>query len=282
MPQTVIDLLQKGIEANNADIFRHDNVIHLPGDGDLVITGDLHGHCRNFERIVTFSDLPHNPNRHVILQEIIHGGPEDPCGGCLSYRLLLDVVRYKLKYPDNVHLVMGNHDTAFINNSEVMKNGKEMNRAMHLALENEFSGAGADVELAFRQFLFSQPLGIRCENRIWISHSLPDCRMMNRFDPKIMNRQLKINDVVRPGSAYLLTWGRRHTQDLLDELGEAFDVDTFILGHQPQEKGWCCIGKNLIILASDHDHGCIICCELAKSYTIEQIIELIVPLASIS
>src|SRR4030042_4752971 len=227
MPQTVIDLLKKGIEANNADIFRHGNLLHLPVDGDLVITGDLHGHCRNFQRIVTFADLAHNPNRHVILQEIIHGGPEDSRGGCLSYKLLLEVVRYKLRYPDNVHLIMGNHDTAFINNSEVMKNGREMNRAMRLALENEFPDAGADVELAIRQFLFSQPLAVRCENRIWVSHSLPGDRMMDKFDLHIINRQLKINDVARPGSAYLLTWGRQHSQNLLDKLAEFLDVDTF-------------------------------------------------------
>jgi hypothetical protein len=177
---------------------------------------------------------------------------------------------------------MGNHDTAFINNSEVMKNGREMNRAMRLALENEFPDVGAEVELAIRQFLFSQPLAVRCENRIWLSHSLPGDRMMDKFDLHIMNRQLKINDVARPGSAYLLTWGRRHSQDLLDKLAEYFDVDVFILGHQPQEQGWCRAGKNLIILACEHDHGCIISCDLEKYYTVEQIIELVVPLASIS
>ncbi len=281
MPQTIVDLLNKGIEAGNADKFRRGNLIHLPAEGSLTIAGDIHGHRRNFERVVAFADLANNPDRHIVLQEIIHGGPEDSQGGCLSYKLLFDVVRYKLSFPDHVHIIMGNHDTAFINNSEVMKNGKEMNRAMRLALDREFRGAGSDVELAIRQFLFSQPLAVRCDNRIWVSHSLPGDRYIDKFDPNILDRQLKINDVVRPGSAYLLTWGRKHSQTLLDKMAKLFDVDIFILGHQWQEEGWCQAGKNLIIIASDHNHGCLLSISLAESYTVEQLIDSIAPLTSI-
>ena len=282
MPQTIIDLLNKGIEANNADKYRRDNLVYLPVEGSVIVTGDLHGHRRNFERIVAFADLANNPDRHIVLQEIIHGGPEDSLGGCLSYRLLYDVVRYKLNFPDRVHVIMGNHDTAFINSSEVMKDGREMNRAMSLALDREFGPDGTEVELATKQFLFSQPLAVKTESRIWISHSLPGDRFIGKFDPQILNRQLKVNDVVRPGSAYLLTWGRRHSQALLDKLAGQFDIDVFILGHQPQEKGWNQAGENLVIIASNHNHGCLLPINLAQSYTVEQLLESIVPLASIS
>jgi hypothetical protein len=195
---------------------------------------------------------------------------------------LFDVVRYKVSFPDRAHVIMGNHDTAFINNSEVMKEGKEMNRAMRAALEREFRQAGAEVELAIRQFLFSQPLAVRCDNRIWLSHSLPSDRFVGKFDPEVLRRQLKVNDVVRPGSAYLLTWGRKHGQGLLDKMAELLDVDIFILGHQAQEQGWSQAGRNLIILASNHDHGCLLPVDLARSYTVERLIKSIVPLASVS
>ena len=281
MPQTVIDLLKKGMEANHADKFRRANVVHLPADGNLILTGDLHGHRRNFEKIVSFADLANRPDRHVLLQEVIHGGPEDAYGGCLSYRLLYDVVRYKLRYPDRVHVIMGNHDTAYINNSEVMKDGREMNRAMHSAMQREFQGAVADIELAMKQFLFSQPLALRCENRIWVSHSLPAGHLVEKFDPVVLDRQLKVNDVVRPGSAYLLAWGRNHSQALLDHMAKLLDTDIFILGHQPQEQGWGRAGENLIILDSNHNHGCLLPIDLAKSYTVEQLMESIVLLASV-
>ena len=282
MPQAIIDLLNKGVEANNTDRFRQGNLIRLPADGSLIITGDIHGHRRNFERITTFADLANNPDRHIVLQEIIHGGPEDSEGGCLSYKLLFDVVRYKLNFHDRVHIIMGNHDTAFINDSEVIKNGKEMNRSIRLALDREFQQESSDIELAIRQFLFSQPLAVRCDNRIWLSHSLPSDLYIDKFDQQVLDRQLKNNDCKRPGSAYVLTWGRNHSQALLDKMAKLFDVDIFILGHQPQQQGWRRAGENLIIIASDHNHGCLLSVNLAKSYTIEQLIDSIVPLASIS
>jgi len=282
MPQTIIDLLNKGVEANNADKFRRGNLLHLPADGSLIVTGDIHGHRRNFERIVAFADLANKPDRHIVLQEIIHGGPQDSKGGCLSYKLLFDVVRYKLSFPDRVHIIMGNHDTTFINNSKVMKDGKEMNRSIKSALDREFKQASTDIQLAIRQFLFSQPLAVRCDNRIWLSHSLPSDRYLDKFDTEVLERQLKINDVVKPGSAYLLTWGRKHSQALLDKMAKLSDVDIFILGHQPQQQGWSRAGENLIIIASDHNHGCLLAFSLAKSYTVEQLIDLIIPLTFIS
>lgn len=282
MSQAIIDMLNKGIEANHADRFRQGNIVRLPREGSLVITGDIHGHRRNFERITSFCDLENNPTRHVILQEIIHGGSEDSEGGCLSYQLLFDIVRYKLSFPDQVHILIGNHDTSFINNSKVMKNGKEMNASMRQALEREFKESCPEVKLALSQFLFSQPLALRTENRIWASHSLPSARLLDKFDPEILDRELKVNDCVKPGSAYLLTWGRGHTQSVLDKMAEMFDIDIFILGHQAQPQGWGRLGNNLIIVASDHNHGCLIPIELDKSYSLEQLVDSIVPLASIS
>jgi len=257
-------------------------LIHLPAEGSLIITGDIHGHRRNFERIVTFSDLADNPDRHVVLQEIIHGGPQDSEGGCLSYKLLFDVARYKLSFPDQVHIIMGNHDTTFINDSEVMKNGKEMNQPMNLALDREFQQDSADIKLAIRQFLLSQPLAVRCDNRIWLSHSLPGNLYVKKFDKQILQRPLEIGDCEKPGSGYLLTWGRRHSQDTLDKMAKLFDADIFILGHQPQQQGWSRAGNNLIILASNHNHGCLLPINLTESYTIEQLIDSIVPLTSIA
>ena len=281
MLQTTIDLLNRGIQANQTDKFRRGNLIHLPAKGSVIISGDIHGHRRNLERLVTCADLAGHPDQHIILQEIIHGGPEDAAGGCLSYQLLFQAVQWKLECPDQVHFVMGNHDTAFIISSEVMKNGKEMNRAMTAALERQFGPASADIQLAIRQLLLSQPLAVRCANRIWISHSLPSDRFVSQFDTGIFERELRIGDCEKPGSAYLLTWGRRHSQATLDRMAGLLDVDTFVLGHQPQPEGWRRAGNNLIILASDHNHGHMLPVDLAKTYAIDELTQAIVPLASI-
>jgi len=281
MLQTIIELLNKGAEANYADKFRQGNLVCLPAQGSLVAAGDIHGHRRNFERIITFADLQNNPDRHIVLQEIIHGGPEDREGGCLSYKLLFDAVRYKLSFPHRIHIIMGNHDTAFITDEEIMKNGKKMNRSLRAALNREFQQKSNIVEQAIKEFLLSQPLAVRCNNRIWLSHSLPSDYYIHKFDQQILQRKLEINDCKKPGSAYLLAWGRNHSQALLDKLAKSLDVDIFILGHQSQQQGWCQAAKNLIIIASDHGHGCLLPIDLSKNYTVSELTNLIVPLASI-
>ena len=281
MSQEIINLFKKGAEANNADKYRQGNLICLPSNGSLVISGDIHGNWRNFERIYAHADLTNNPDRHLILQEIIHGGPEDSEGGCLSYKLLLEAINCKMSFPGQVHFIMSNHDTAFITSNEVMKNGRKMNLAMESALNREFGQDGPNIKIAIKEFLFSQPLAVKCDNRIWISHSLPNDRQIDKFDQQIFDNPIAIKDLIKPGSVYFLTWGRKHSQKLLNKLAGMFDVDIFVLGHQPQTQGWSQEGKNLIIIDSEHNHGCLLSISLEKSYTMDQLIEAIVPLASI-
>ena len=282
MPHTIVDLLDRAAQANHTDQFRLGSLISLPARGSLIAAGDIHGHRRNFERLLAFADLDNNPDRHVVLQEIIHGGPTDSEMGCLSYELLFDVARYKLNYPDRVHIIMGNHDIAFISNSEVIKDSREMNRSMRLALARRFADDSPQIEQAMSRFLLSQPLAVRCDNRIWLSHSLPGDRYLDKFDHQVIHRKLEAGDCEKPGSAYLLTWGRNITEAALDKIAQLFDVDIFILGHQPQPQGWANLGKNCIIIASDHSHGCLLPINLAESCTVDRLVESIVPLASIS
>ncbi|PKL46238.1 MAG: hypothetical protein CVV39_07475 [Planctomycetes bacterium HGW-Planctomycetes-1] len=281
MAEEFVKLLEDGIAANERDKCRKANLIVLPKAGDVVVAGDIHGHKRNFERIVSYSKLEENPDRHLVLQEIIHGGPEDEQGGCLSFEVLADAVRLKIEYPDRVHFILANHDTAFINNSDVMKNGKEMNTAMREAMQRRYGQDAQKIESAIERFLFSQPLAVRCPNRIWISHSLPSNRMLEKFDFTIFDRELKISDIVRPNSAYLLTWGRGQSSESLKFIAAQLDADLFILGHQVQESGWMSNDENLIIIDSQHNHGHLLRIDLKAEYTIKKLVDSLIPIASI-
>ena len=281
MPQKTIELLKAGKTANIDDKFREHNILQLPSEGNILITGDIHGHLRNLERIISFSDLQNNPGRHVVLQEIIHGGAKDCSGNCISYKTLFKAVRFKLDFPHNVHFIMGNHDTAFICNNEVMKNGIRMNQSMHQALTDEFASAAEDVEIAIKQFLFSQPLAARTGNGVWMSHSLPNECHLDEFDCSIFQRDIQLCDCKKGGQVYLLTWGRRFTEQSVNKLSEKLNCEFFILGHQPQEKGWCRKFDNTIILASDHEHGCFMSIDLAQPYSVDILTEQIRPFSSV-
>lgn len=282
MPQQSIQLCREGAELNRSCPFRKGNVVHLPETGNVIVSGDLHGHHRNFERIQKRADLENNPQTYVILQEIIHGGPEDDYGGCLSWRLLFEAIRYKINFPNQVHILLGNHDTAAITESAVLKGGKEMNQAMQASMKRYFSEHYQKVHEAMCDYLMSQPLAIRTPNRIWLSHSLPADRYVEDFDLSIFNRPYTLDDIERPNPVYLLTWGRRHSPEALKRLAQMFDADIFILGHQPQDMGWALTSPNTLILASEHNFGCLLEFDLDKPYTPAGLSGNIVPLNTIA
>ena len=72
------------------------------------------------------------------------------------------------------------------------------------------------------------------------------------------------------------------SQGLLNRLRDILNADLFIAGHQPQPEGWAKAGDNLLILASDHNHGCLIQLDLDRPYSLEQAEQLIIPLSSIA
>lgn len=281
MLQQSIQLCREGAELNRSCQLRQGNVIHLPDTGKVIISGDLHGHRRNFERIKKFADLEKNPSTYVILQEIIHGGPEDDYGGCLSWRLLFDAIHYKIQFPNQVHILLGNHDTAAISNNAVLKAGKEMNRAMQSAMQRHFEEHYEAVYAAMTEYMLSQPLAIRSKNGIWLSHSLPGDQYIDNFDLSIFNRPYTLDDIERPNPVYLLTWGRRHSNEALLRWAEMLDVKTFILGHQPQDTGWSLAGDNTIIIASEHSFGCLLDFHLERTYTAGELADHITPLNTI-
>ncbi|MHC5118813.1 MAG: metallophosphoesterase [Planctomycetota bacterium] len=281
MPQQNIQLCKEGADLNRSCRFRKGNIVALPEMGKVIVAGDLHGHRRNFERIQKRADLANNPWTHVVLQEIIHGGPEDDYGGCLSWRLLFDVIHYKIEFPDQVHILLGNHDTAVITNSSVLKSGKEMNRAMQAAMRRQFESHYDEVYAAMTEYLLSQPLAVRCVNRIWLSHSLPADQDIEQFDLSIFNRPFTLDDIERPNSVYQLTWGRRQSAEGLERLAEMLDVDVFILGHQPQETGWTLAAPNTLIIASEHSFGCLLEFNLDKQYTARELTDNLIPINTI-
>jgi hypothetical protein len=195
---------------------------------------------------------------------------------------LLNVVRYKIQFPDQVHLIIGNHDTAFFTHTEVMKDGREMNRAMDMALTEEFPDTHAEISQALQDFLFSQPLAIKTANGLWMSHSLPADRWADEFNAHIFVKPLLTSDCIRPGSVYLLTWGRNMSQPWLDKLAGMLKTRLFILGHQPQPEGWGQAGDNLLLIASDHCHGCLVHTTLDDPISMEDLVNSIVPLSSIA
>ena len=108
--ERVIATFTAAAEANLHAPGRQGNTIVLDGAAadEIMVTGDLHGHRRNFNLIRRIAALETLPRRHVVVQEVCHGGPTYPQnGGCMSHAVVEDIARLKVQYPDRVHFLPG-------------------------------------------------------------------------------------------------------------------------------------------------------------------------------
>jgi hypothetical protein len=210
--------------------------------------------------------------RHVILHEMVHA-ELNTLDQDKSHELLLQAAMYKCQYPEQVHFLQSNHELAQLTDYPIAKNGRavieEFNRAVATAY-----GAGRAVEVltAVNEFIASFPLAVITENRVWMSHSLPNVHDMPSFDIGVFSRPVTVQDLRESKTIFSLVWGRRHTREQLDRLAEMLNVDVFITGHQPQEMGHSVHYDRLIILASEHNHGCFLPFDLARRQSAEDLV----------
>jgi hypothetical protein len=284
MASAIVDakIYRDAAALNRDDPFLSGSLLKFPNYGQLVVTGDLHGHQRNLQRIQTFCDLDHAPARHVILHELIHSEPEDLAATDASHVVLLQAANWKRQYPDQVHFIQGNHELAQLTNHEISKGGRIVTHDFYAGVKDTYGDEGDDVYQALLEFVSTFPLAARTANRVFVSHSLPGHRDVARFDVSMFDRPLTDLDLSEGGSVYPLLWGRYQNEQTLRDLAERLDVDLFICGHQPQETGYDVRHERMLILASDHNHGVILPFDLRKSHTMTQLVQLIRPLASIA
>lgn len=279
-PALVADLLHQTAELNRDDPRRSACVIDLPDQGKLLATGDLHDNTPALQRIVKQAKLERSPHHHLVLHELIHG-PTRLNGMDLSIRTLARACAVKCAYPDQVCFLLSNHELAQRRQEHVFKEGGSDIDAFNQGLEHLYDDAASQVHQAFDAYVDSLPLAIRCANGIMIAHSLPSPRKIELFDKAVLDRQLTSEDYESKGSATLMVWGRNQTQKIAQELADAWNVNTFILGHQQAEMGWEEKAHNILILASDHGHGMCLPIDLTQTYTRDDLIENVIPINSI-
>lgn len=266
--KAVIDLFREAAELNRSDSLRQGSLLEFPDYGQVVATGDLHGHRRNFEKLVKFCHLEKSPIRHVLLHELIHEEPQPHTGADRSIDLLTDAARWKTFFPDQVHFLQSNHELSQLHGHPISKGGRCVADDFDAGVAEAFGTHRIDDVLAsIDEFLSSLPVAARSPNRIFFAHSLPGPRELPSFDPKCVRATADQLDLSEGGHVYNLVWGRGHTPEVLDVLSAAWNADLFVVGHQPQEWGYEIRHDRLVILASDHNHGVFLPIDLKKKYT---------------
>src|ERR1700712_3226998 len=183
--EQAIETFQNATEENQREPFREQNVVILPAEGDVWIAGDVHDHRRNFDKFLKAADLGNNPQRHLVLQELIHGDHFDADGAEESWGTLLRAAELKGSYPDRVHFLLANHDLAQIHGRGIMKGSISVCEAFNKGVKKAFPGHSGMVQVAITEFLLSFPLAVRCPFGIFFCHSLPRDEEMATFDYSI-------------------------------------------------------------------------------------------------
>ncbi|MFH1748648.1 MAG: metallophosphoesterase [Planctomycetota bacterium] len=263
-------ILHDAAELLREDPNRSGSLLSFGNAGQLVVTGDMHGHLRNYEKLQRFCALQNNPGRSVILHELIHGEPENPGDPDLSIDLLIRAAQWKCDFPDNVFMLQSNHELSQLCRHEITKGGRSVIRDFERGVEERFGKRASGVLAAVDNYIRALPLAARTASGIFIAHSLPDPLSMEIFDEKIFEREPTERDMLAGGALYSLVWGRFHSPEAVEYFARRLSAKLFITGHMPQEMGYDVIGR-MLILASDHAHGSFLPINLAREYTIEEL-----------
>jgi hypothetical protein len=262
--------LREAAELIWGDPLRQGRVLTFGAAGQLVMTGDLHGHLRNFEKLQRFADLAHSPGRFVMLHELIHCEPEPPDHLDLSIDLVVRAAAWKCAFPDNVFFLQANHELSQLCRHEITKGGRSVLDDFARGVAHRYGSRAPDVLAALDEYIAALPLAARTANGLFLAHSLPDPLSMAVFDPTIFQRELVPADLEPGGSVYALVWGRYHSPDVVAYFARQLGVQAFIVGHTPQEMGYAIVGP-MIILASDHAHGTFLPIDLSRAYTLAEL-----------
>ena len=155
-------LCRRAAEANRACAARTGNVVSLTAANadDLMIVADLHGNRLNFERLLAIADLAGRPRRHLVMQEVCHGGPEYPeGGGCMSHLLLEDCIRLKAEFPERFHFLLSNHELAELGDFPICKSRRMLNLLFRTGIGELYGPAGDRVRSAYMEFPRHLPAG---------------------------------------------------------------------------------------------------------------------------
>jgi hypothetical protein len=268
--QTACRHLQEAAQLIREDPNRKGSLLTFGSAGQVVMTGDMHGHLRNFEKLQRFCALERRPGCSVILHELIHQEPETPDEPDLSIDLLVQAAVWKCQFPDNVFFLQSNHELAQLRGQEISKGGRSVLRDFEYGVALRYGEQAEAVLAGVHDYIAALPLAARTASGVFMSHSLPDPLALDLFDHAVFEREPTAEDLVPGGSAYSLVWGRFHSAGTVEYLAQRWGVEVFLIGHTPQEDGYTKIGR-LLILASDHAHGVFLPIDLSRKYTVDEL-----------
>ena len=262
-----IRLMADGAKAGAACRYRVGALIELPPAGEVMITGDLHGNRNNFMRIVRAADLSRFTERHLVLQELVHEEDVPRDVACKSYQLVEFAARLKVTFPDRVHLLMGNHEFAELNDLPIAKRGLELNEPFQEGIIKAYGDSWPAVKAAYKTFWRSLPLAVITPNGEFICHSTPTADHMAGITREYLEKLPLGEGLRRDSPAYYLVWGRDYSAEAADKFAEQMKVERLIVAHTPCDTGFQLPSHRHIVLDSSSAAACYLIVPLSEKLT---------------
>jgi hypothetical protein len=230
---------------------------HLPSNGQVLVTGDLHDNPVHFSKIIQLADLDISTN-HVVLQELIHSGGDSSTVD-FSYRMLVRVAALVIAYPTQVHPILANHELSQATGRPITKGGGELVQKFNDGVQQAFGKHAESVVDALNTFILAMPLAAQSKTGLMCMHSLPNELTMDEYDKEILQRELQPADYRGPfGTAYMTVWGRQYGPEQVNALAEHWGVTLFCLGHAWVPSGIDMAMPNVLLINSDHNNGVVL------------------------
>ena len=252
--------------------------VFLPEEGDLFLTGDLHGSVENLKRFAAFADLEHHPKRIMVIQEIIHSRIITADQRDFSFVAILEALKLMHRFPKRVYYLLGNHDLAFALNRELIKGGKFLNRFLYKGLAYMYKERHEEVAEAYKKFVLDMPVGIYAPNGILMTHSTPK----KAFVPSVSKEYLTTTSVKKHlstcGPIKALVEGRDFEEPTIKAFTERMECELVLCGHTPTKQGVRIANSRQLIIDSQHENGRWVRFDLARPYSVQELAAEVQPL----
>lgn len=276
-PERLLTTLRQATVHFRTSPYRRGRVLTLPADViEVLVAGDLHGSVENFRLILKKADLGNQPQRHLVLQEIVHGSFFYPGGGDKSHQLLDLIAALKCQFPRQVHFLLGNHEVSQWQEQWIGKNDINYNSIFRQGIDEAYGTHADAVYAAYKDLIAAGYVAIRLPNRVFISHTYPSARYLDAFALADLERDdPEPQDLVLGGSIHSIVWGRDTSQKNVDAFLGKVDADLIITGHIPCDRGYEVPNTRQIILDAKGYPACYCLFRTDRPYTQGDLIKCI-------
>jgi hypothetical protein len=256
-PVRLLHTIRAAVKAFQATPGRQGRLTTLPSGQEVLISGDLHGNLENFRLLLKRAALESHPERHLVLQEVIHGPFFYSSGGDKSHQLLDLTAALKCQYPERVHFLLGNHELAQWNEQLIGKGDLDFNVVFKEGVAAAYGSHADTIYAAYLELFDAADLAVRTANRVFMSHSLPSQKRLDNFDLAELQRgELSPKDTSLGGAVHSLLWGRDTRPETAAAFLKKVDADFLITGHIPCERGYDTPSDRHLILDSMGTPAC--------------------------